>query len=61
MTYPTLEEVESATRYQLARWYRFLPSPTTDAEVAVIRRIVARFNELGGMCPAISKGIGWKP
>lgn len=27
MTYPSPEEVEGASRLQLARWYRFLPSP----------------------------------
>lgn len=27
MTYPSLDEVETASREQLARWHRFLPSP----------------------------------
>jgi hypothetical protein len=27
MKYPTLEQVEAADRYQLAVWWRFLPSP----------------------------------
>lgn len=30
-----------------------------DEEVAIINRIVARTNELGGFTPAISKAIGW--
>ena len=31
MNYPTIEEVESASRYQIYAWYRFLPSPGTRA------------------------------
>lgn len=27
MRYPTLEEVNKASPYQLLKWYRFLPSP----------------------------------
>lgn len=30
MKYPTMEEVEAATREQLGRWWRFLPSPGGD-------------------------------
>ena len=31
MKYPTIKEVEAADIIQLARWYRFLPSPGWDA------------------------------
>lgn len=56
--YPTIEEVEQADRVQLARWYRFLPSPGWAAansgdreaferelayEKPIMDRIVARF------------------
>ena len=27
MKYPTMEEVNEATRYQICEWWRFLPSP----------------------------------
>ena len=71
MSYPTIEEVEKADRVQLARWYRFLPSPGTraigkenfeevlDAEVKIMNRIVEKFKELGFFTPEISKQIGW--
>lgn len=71
MNYPTLDEVEKADRVQLARWFRFLKSPGESAidkpdfesvmhgEKAVQDRIIERFQEMGGMTPAISKQIGW--
>ena len=71
MLYPTLDQVEKASRTQLARWYRFLPSPGNAAigkktfekilgeEKLVMDRICERFNKLGGMTPEISKILGW--
>jgi hypothetical protein len=56
---PTLDQVESATREQLARWYRFLPSGGTPAQQKALDRIVERFEELGGMTPQLSKKIGF--
>ena len=69
MSYPTKVEIEEATHMQLARWYRFLPSPgvsevgtsrfqeVLDVEVGLMDRIHERFKEMGGMTPAISKAI----
>lgn len=69
--YPTMQQVRTADREQLGRWYRFLPSPGTSAierddfhqvrkaEKQVMTKIVARFKELGGMTPELSKAIGW--
>lgn len=69
--YPTLPEVDEATHVQLARWYRMLPSPgataggtdafadTLVAESAIMREIICRFEQFGGMTPEISKEIGW--
>lgn len=69
--YPTLEQIENASRIQLAIWYRFLPSPGTSAigrkdfesvmeeERLLMDRICKRFQDLGGMNPSISKTIGW--
>lgn len=71
MMYPTLYDVERASLTQLATWYRFLDSPGTvaivkphfgdvlEAQTIVLNRITARFEEMGGMTPAISKQIGW--
>jgi hypothetical protein len=61
MGYPTLEDVEAASRVQLARWWRFLRSAHADneQEQAVQKRYQERFDELGGMTPEISKQIGW--
>lgn len=71
--YPDLDEINEASREQLARWMRFLPSPGTFAvgfdrsefdramrwEVARLDRIVERFNEAGGWSPELSKKVGW--
>lgn len=71
--YPTLEDVRNASREQLARWYRFLPSPGASAigldresfltvlgrEKEIMDLIVQRFQLLGGFTPELSKKIGW--
>ena len=73
MKYPTLEEVNAADRYQICRWWRFLPSPgmssskkssaeftkALDAEAPIMNQIAKRFKEMGGFTPEISKSIGW--
>ena len=59
MTYPTLEQVERADRYDLCRWHRFLPSPETDEQVKVNHRLFERWTEVGGFTPEISKDLGW--
>jgi len=70
MYYPTISEVQQASREQLAKWHRYLPSPGfhaagTDAydevverEAAVLAEICSRFEELGGWSPELSKAIG---
>lgn len=76
MIYPTIEQVEKATHYDICKWWRFLPSPGTAVlmlqtvpenapeivavEVAVMDRIAVRLNEFGGFTPEISKALGWK-
>lgn len=60
MTFPTMEEAESANREQLCRWQRFLPSATTEEQTAVQDRIWQRFKEIGGFTPELSKKVGWK-
>lgn len=71
LTYPTRAEVESADHADLARWYRFLPSPGHSAigthdfervmqeEKALLDLIMERLNKCGGITPAISKEISW--
>jgi hypothetical protein len=61
IAWPTLEEVEAADATQLARWYRFLPSPAGVEEGRRMTRIIARFIAAGGMTPELSKAIGLKP
>jgi len=58
LDFPTMEAVEAAPHEQLARWYRFLPSGQTREQQAIMKRIVARFEKMGGMTPAIDKKIG---
>ena len=55
--FPTIQEVEQANKVQLARWYRFLPSGETPADQKIMRRIVKRFEKLGGMTAQLSKRI----
>jgi hypothetical protein len=54
-----MAEVEKASREQLAKWYRFLPSGNTKEQQRVQDRVAERFKELGGMTPALSKKIGF--
>ena len=70
-SFPTMEDVEAADRIQLAKWYRFLPSPGMSAvgqddfvEISenqrkIMSRIIERFQEMGGFTPEISKKVGW--
>jgi hypothetical protein len=57
--FPTMIEVEQASREELAKWYRFLPSGDTEEQQRVQDRIAARFKDLGGMTPELSKRIGF--
>ena len=64
MKYPTTEEVNQATRFQICGWYRFLPSPDFEGIYAIeqrkiMDRICERFKILGGFTPEISKRLGW--
>ena len=59
MNYPTITEVESASRYQICKWHRFLSSPINEDEVKIKNRIFKRLEDFGGFTPEISKAIGW--
>lgn len=73
MKYPTRDEVLKASHVQLARWYRFLPSPGMSAvgeKRGRFEEVMSQESEIqglikdqldfhGGMTPAVSKAIGW--
>ncbi len=46
-----------APRKRLAYWYRFLVSPATDEELAIMKRMMERFHAGGGWTPAVSKAV----
>ncbi len=68
--YPTMDEVEKASHYQICSWYRFLDSPglrsigeedfneVLEEEGKIMDRITARLKEFGGFTPSISKALG---
>ena len=75
MSYPTLEQVEAATHYEICKWWRFLPSPGSSAigdsdreyfdktlarELKVMDKIKERLDHFGGFTPEISKSLGWE-
>jgi len=55
--FPTLEQVEKASKQDLARWYRFLLG-TTGEQRKILRRVAQRLDQLGGMTSELSKKIG---
>ena len=55
--FPTVEQVNKASKEQLAKWYRFLLG-TTDEQRKTLHRVARRLKELGGMSPELSKKIG---
>jgi hypothetical protein len=57
--FPTMDQVEKASREQLAKWYRFLPSGQTKEQQQIMDRIAERFKQLGGTTPELSKKIGF--
>jgi len=73
MKYPTREEVMKASHIQLARWYRFLPSPgmsALDGPRGKFEEVMAHEGEIaglikdqldfcGGITTAVSKAVGW--
>lgn len=55
MNYPTLEQVEGLDRVALGRMYRYLRSPLNAEEIVVLRRVLERFQTLGGWDSALSR------
>lgn len=61
MQYPTLDQVEKADRLTICKWWRYLPTATSDQQRTILRRVCDRFEELGGFTATISKAIGFTP
>lgn len=61
MEFPTREQVRESCddHVQLARWCRFLPSPTNDEDRLALADIIEDLKAHGGITPVISKIIGW--
>lgn len=71
MDYPTLEQVNVGTQFEICKWHRFLPSPgrcavgmedfdkVCEEQRVILDRIEERFAEFGGMTTEISKTLGW--
>ena len=55
--FPTMQQVEKASKEDLARWYRFLIG-TSDEQRKILRHVAKRLEQLGGMTPELSKKIG---
>jgi hypothetical protein len=48
LTYPPIEEVESADHDQICNWFTFLPVSSNNTENETIMFIMSRWKELGG-------------
>lgn len=52
--------IDQMTQQDCARFYRFADSGNPIIQSPVLwERFMARFNETGGMTPAVSKAVGW--
>lgn len=58
-SYPNKNTIETANRFQLCFWYRFLESPNTPEEIELMDLIIKKFNEFGGFTPEISETINY--
>ncbi len=56
--YPSLRDVEIASRFAVCAWHRVLRSRETDAEREIDDRIEERYADLGGPPPHLSQKIG---
>jgi hypothetical protein len=58
---PEVEKINNMTQIEMARIWRFSPSGCIyfRADLPYYDIFKARFNELGGMTPEISKRLGW--
>jgi len=56
-----IDKINNMTQIEMARLWRFAPSghPYFDSRLPYYEVFAARFRELGGFTPGISKAIGW--
>lgn len=55
------KKICSMSQIEMARLWRFSSGhPCFDSTLPLFKRFEKRFQELGGMTPAISKAIGWE-
>ena len=56
-----IDQINKMNQTQMASAYRFSRSghPFFDSTTGLFEIFMARFKELGGMTPTISKSIGW--
>ena len=56
-----IDNINSLSHLEMARLMRFAPSGHTffDQDLPYYKVFAARFEELGGMTPTLSKTIGW--
>lgn len=60
LRFPTAEQVDVGTAYEVMRWNRFLPSPRTENEVEILQKIVVRLRGFSQTDrTAASKAVGW--
>lgn len=57
--FPKPEDVEKASREQLAQWFSHLPAGDTPEQKKIMDRINERFKKLGGMSPELEKKVGY--
>lgn len=57
MCYPTVQEVVTADRERICRWWRFLPPPAGSSEERSLYLIRKKFSCLGGFTPEIERKI----
>ena len=55
------QRIDEMSQHRMASLWRFAPSghPYFDNRLPLFEHFQARFKELGGMTPAVSKSIGW--
>jgi len=60
VNYPTPHLIEDANHLQLAKWHRFLPTPSDSVETAFINRIHFLLMQKGGYTTEINDAIGYE-
>lgn len=67
MNYPTIDQIKSADRLTICRWWRFLPlnwglkaaDDNLEKALELQDALSKRYKEVGGFNTEISKKVGW--